>query len=163
MTRRRSSIQLTFACLLVAGLGGCGGNPFGPFAGGRLSAPEAAEPFNNWPAIAATDTVYLETHPEDPYSVQMWCIAVGNSLYVPTSLILGDNDPRERTWVRNVMEDPSVRVQIGEAVYPMRASRVTSPELQQALLSAFQEKYAAELPEIDAHAENAWIFQLTAR
>ena len=162
MTQRCSSIQLTVACLLL-GLSACGGTPLGPFAGGHLSAPEAQAPFDNWPAIAATDTVYLETDPEDPYSVQMWCIALDDALYVPTSLILGDSDPRERTWVRNVQENPSVRVQIGEAVYPMRASRVTSPERQQALLSAFQEKYAAELPEIDAHAENAWIFQLTAR
>ena len=147
------------ACFLVLLLAGCGGNPIGPFAGGKLKATEATAPFSAFERIARVDTVFLETRPKDPYSVQTWIIAVDDQLYVPTSLIMGDS-AEQRTWVQNLEADPRLRVQIEDLVYPMTAERVTDAELHRRVLDAFQQKYESELPEIDDHASNSWLFRL---
>ncbi len=151
---------LTFIALMT--IAGCS-NPMGPFSGGRLSAPESATPFTNWSHIANVDTVFVETRPDDPYSVQTWCISVDEQLFIPTSLILGDSDATARTWVQNVESNGQVRVQIDDTVYPMQAMRITDKELHARVLSAFQAKYAGELPEVDEHASRAWIYGLKAR
>ena len=147
---------------LIATLAASSGNPLGPFAGGRLGAAEADTPYADWEALATVDTVFIETRPADPYSVQTWVISVDDTMYVPTSLIMGDSAP-ERQWVKNILNDAAVRVQVNDLVYPMRAERVEASELQQRVLQAFQQKYASELPEIDEHAKNAWIFRMAAR
>ena len=148
--------------VVLIGLGGCGGNPIGPFAGGALSAPQAGQPYTAFEEIAGVDTVFLETRPQDPYSVQTWVISVQDQLYVPTSLIMGD-EAEQRTWVQNLLANPELRVQIGAQVYPMIAERVVDADQHRMVLEAFQQKYASELPEIDDHAANGWIFQLSAR
>ena len=140
-------------------LTGCGGNPIGPFAGGKLTATEATAPFSTFESIARVDTVFLETRPKDPYSVQTWIISVDNQLYVPTSLIMGDS-AEQRTWVQNLEADPRLRVQIDDLVYPMTAERITNAELHRRVMDAFQQKYESELPEIDDHASNSWLFRL---
>ncbi len=156
-----STISCSFAVLLLA-LSACGGDPFGPFAGGALSAPLADRPFDDWAGLDSVDTVFIETRLNDPYSVQTWCIGVDDALYVPTSLIMGDS-AAERQWVRNILADARVRVQIEGTLYAMQAVRLEDEALQARVLAAFQEKYAGELPELDEHARRAWIFQLVPR
>ncbi len=134
--------------------------PYGPFAGGRLTAPVAEQPFLQWERIASVDTVFVETRPDAPYSVQTWVVAVQDALYIPTSLILGDEAPANRSWVQNIEANPEIRLQIEGEVYPMRASRVIDANLRLRVLEAFQNKYASELPEIDSHASAAWIYRL---
>ncbi len=156
MHRYQLSLPAALAVLLLTACS----EPFGPFAGGRLSAPVAEQPFLDWKRIATVDTVFIETRPEDPYSVQTWVIALDGVLYIPTSLITGDEAPASRTWAQNVEANPEVRLQIDDRIYPMRASRVTDADLQQRLLEAFQRKYASELVEIDSHARAAWLYGL---
>ena len=153
-------IKAAAAALTSILLAACAGDPIGPFAGGKLSAPQSDAPYSDWSQIQWVDTVFIETRPTDPYSVQTWVISMDDTLYLPTSLIAGDSADA-RTWVQNVLADPSVRVQINDAVYPMHAERIIDAEHHQRALSAFQTKYASELPEIDDHALNAWIFKLT--
>ncbi len=156
MQRRYRLLPAVLTALLLTACS----EPFGPFAGGRLSAPIADQPFVDWPGIASVDTVFVETRPDDPYSVQTWVVAVDNALYIPTSLILGDEAPTNRTWVQNIEANPDVRLQIGGAVYAMRASRVSDKDQHRQVLEAFQRKYASELPEIDSQASAAWLYRL---
>jgi len=150
------------ACLaLSVALVACG--PLGPIPGGALRGAVATAPSASWSDIVdieQVEQIQLETRPLDPYSVNVWCGVHDGHLYVPTSLILGADDPMERTWVRNVLEDPDVRVRIEGIVYPMRVERVESEQELVAVRQMLLTKYEIES---DPHVEQGWIFRLSPR
>lgn len=152
-----ASAGLLIALALSAGCGG----PMGPIAGGELSGAVHSGPVPDWNAVTATvDNAQLETNPADPYSINIWAGSLDGRLYVPTSLIMGPDDPNERTWVNNVMADPNVRIRMNEVVYELRAKRVQSPELVARVKAALMAKHAEDE---DEHSEAAWVFELVAR
>ncbi len=136
----------------------CG--PLGPLPGGALRGPVHAGPIDDWSFADSQETIQLEARPSAPYSVNVWCGAVDGRLYVPTSLILGPDDPNERSWVRNVIESPDVRLRIDGTVYELRAVRVDDQAERERVRSALLAKYEVEA---DAHAEQAWIFRMESR
>ena len=144
--------------LAVALATGCGG-PISMVPGGELSGPVQATPAD-WAFSNDHETVQLETRPTDPYSVNVWCGAHEGALYVPTSLILGPDDPNERDWVRFVAEDPRVRLRIDGVVYELRAVRVEDPGEREAVRARLLAKYEREN---DDHAQQAWIFRMEPR
>jgi hypothetical protein len=136
----------------------CG--PIGPIPGGALSGEVVEGPVDDWSFTSDIETVQLETRPSDPYSVNTWIYGEGDRLYLPTSLILGDDEPTEREWVRNVLEDDRVRLRIDGRIYPRRAIRVTDP----AELEMAREKLMAKYDvESDDHSAAAWVFRLDSR
>ena len=136
---------------------GCG--PIGPFPGGELRGDVSAPP-TDWGFTAEVDNVQIETRPDDPYSVNTWIYGSGPRLYVPTSLILGPDDPNDRSWVRHVLADPRVRLRIEGKVYELRAERVEDAVLREKVRAALLAKYDVES---DAHAQQAWIFRMEPR
>lgn len=136
----------------------CG--PLGPIPGGRLRGAEHEGPAPAWDRFAQVEQVQLETNPEDPHSVNTWIGVYEGALYIPTSLIRGADDPRERTWVKNVQADPKVRLRIDDTVYPLRATQVEDPATVEAVRSMLLSKYEVES---DPHAQAAWIFRLDPR
>jgi hypothetical protein len=158
MSRTPRLLGLAFALLLGVPLTACG--PLGPLAGGRLYGDVHTAPVSDRSFTGAVETVQLETNPSDPYSVNTWCGDYQGALYVPTSLILGTDDPAERTWVKNVEADPNVRVRIEGTVYPLRAVRVEDPVELDAVRAVLLGKYDVAL---DAHSSGAWIFRLEPR
>jgi hypothetical protein len=136
----------------------CG--PLGPLPGGALRGPVHSGPLPSWDFVAPIETVQLETRPADPHSVNTWIGTRAGALYVPTSLILGADEPSEREWVRNVLADPRVRIRIDGTVYELTAVRVEDPTEREAVRTSLLAKYDVER---DAHAERAWIFRIEAR
>ena len=55
-------------------------------------------------------TIQLETRPADPYSVNIWVIALGEHLYVHA----GAN---RSEWVEHMEADPNVRLRVGDSIY----------------------------------------------
>jgi len=150
----RSTLLLLLASACVA----CG--PIGPVAGGRLRGTPHEGNLPSWEFVADVETVQLETGPDDPYSVNTWIGSYEGGLYVPTSLILGADDPTEREWVRNVEADPRVRLRIDGTVYELQARRVEDEATLEAVRASLLAKYDSEA---DDHAERAWIYELGAR
>ncbi len=136
---------------------GCG--PIGPLPGGRLSGSVSGA-VEDWSFVDDVETVQLETRPDDPHSVNTWIGRLGGTLYLPTSLILGADDPEERTWVRNALADPRVRVRIDGTLYGFEATRVDDPDEREAARAMLLAKYDVES---DDHATRAWIFRLSPR
>ena len=139
------------AALLAAGLlAGCG--PVVMLPGGELSGTVRDVP-ESWAFTDDVDTVQLETRPDDPYSVNIWCVRVGDALFVGGS--------RESTWTRNVAANPNVRLRIGETLYLLRAVESTSDEDAEGFLAATAAKYDREIdPALRAEAV---LFRLTPR
>jgi hypothetical protein len=139
----------------------CGFGPFGPCAGGRLDGVPSVAPAD-WAAAASVEQVHLETNPAEPHSVNAWCAAVADRLYVPTSMIRGPKTPSEREWVRNVTRDPRVRVRVGDALYERLAVRVEDPAEYEAARAALERKYELDPAERDPERE-VWIYRLDPR
>lgn len=111
-------------------------------------------------AVADVEQIQLETRPGDPYSVNVWMGVHDGRLYVPTSLIRGSDDPMERTWVKNVLADPGVRVRIDDTIYAFRATRIENESELTAVRSMLLEKYDVDP---DEHVVQGWIFRLDPR
>ena len=148
---------------VIGGLAVAGCGPIGPIPGGALSGESGAASVVDWSFADDVENAQIETRPSDPHSVNTWFAAVGERLYVPTSMILGPKTPSKRSWVAHVDEDPNVRIRLGDTVFDRRASRVEdgSPEYQAARL-ALEARY--EIAIVDRDPERTiWIFRLDPR
>jgi hypothetical protein len=152
----RSLIRSMLCLVLLA----C--HPIGPCPGGRLSG-EVGPPGSPIEAsVRRLETAQLETRPSAPHSVHTWFVAIGERLYVPTSMIRGPRDPRERSWVGHVETDPAVRIRLGDRVYERIARRVDDPEEYAQARAALEEKYALD-PAARDPDRAVWIFRLDER
>jgi hypothetical protein len=143
---------LLVAFVLAASVAGCNG-PFVILPGGALDGSTAPIP-DSWSFTDEVDTVQLETRPADPYSVNVWVIAVGEHLYVHA----GDNRSR---WVENIETDPSVRLRIGDSIYELLAARVKDQEEFDRLSDAYEQKYGRRPG--NENVTEAYLFRLSAR
>jgi hypothetical protein len=154
-------LEETFACVVVVLLvAACG--PLGPLSGGALRGTLQKDSVPDWSFTAEHDTLQLETNPDDPYSVNTWCVGVADRLYVPTSMIRGPKSPAEREWVQHATRDPRARIRIGDALYERHAVRVTDTAEYDAARAALASKYELAPDDLDPERE-IWIFRLDPR
>jgi hypothetical protein len=123
------------------------------FSGGKLDGTTAAVP-DDWSFTDAVNTVQLETNPDDPYSVNIWVIAIGETLYVHA----GAN---RAAWVEDIEADADVTIRVDQTLYPLRASRVEDAAEFARFSAAYEQKYERR-PRNENVAE-AYLFRLTAR
>jgi hypothetical protein len=123
----------------------------GPFAGGRLSGELAAEP-DDWSFSDDFKNVQVETSPDDPYSVTLWCVTHEGRLYVAASR-------KESTWAANLLADPRSRVRIDGRLYEQRAVPVTDRAEADKVLEMYVAKYDFDLPS-DEEREGAVLFRM---
>ena len=134
------------ACLL-----GCG--PILLLPGGELSGPVEAVPAD-WSFSDEVSTVQVETRPSDPYSINIWAVALGPHLYIHA----GANRSR---WVENLLVDPLVRVRIAGKIYPLTATRVEDAAEFATFAGAYKKKYGTR-PRNENVAE-VYLYRLGAR
>lgn len=150
----RSAWFLLPALLVVVGCG-----PLGPLSGGSLRGETAPLP-TSWQDRAEVENAQLETNPADPHSINIWWVSVDDSPFVSTSLILGPEDPKERTWVKNVEANPDVRLRVGKTVFEARLEKLADPAVRARVLASMAEKYGELSPE---RTPTAWIYRVVAR
>ena len=69
----------------------------------------------------------------------------------------------EKQWPAMVVQDPRIRVKIGNAVYPARADRLTDVSMPD-LLASIAVKYPQITERDPADApQDVWLFRITAR
>ena len=117
--------------VLLAALTGCG--PFLLLPGGEL-AGNAVEAPATWDLLAGVSTVQVETQPEDPYSVNIWVVEMGEVAYIHA----GAN---RSTWVEHLEADPSIRMRVEEDIYSLRAVRVEVQEEFNRFSDAYEAKF----------------------
>lgn len=148
----RTRAALFLALLLAAPLAGCE-RPFVLLPGGALEGPTAPAPAD-WSFTHAVKTIQLESRPAEPYSVNIWAIALGAHLYVHA----GAN---RSAWVEHMEADPNVRVRVGETIYELAAARVQDQGEFDRFADAYEKKYGRR-PRNENVAE-AYLFRLGPR
>ena len=143
-------IAVSSVLLVVLLLAGCG--PFLLLPGGELEGSTTATP-DEWSFSNRVNTVQLETRPDDPYSINIWVVEMGQYLYIHA----GTNRSR---WVGNLEANAEVRVRIEDKLYNLRASRVEGQEEFSRFSDAYQRKYGRR-PRNENVAE-AYLFRLGA-
>ncbi len=141
-----------FALLLSTAIAGCG-RPFLLLPGGTLEGPTAAAP-TDWSFSDSIETVQLESNPADPYSVNIWVIAMSENLYVHAGT-------SRSAWVENIEADPNVRMRVGDSIYDLAASRVVEQAEFDRFSDAYEAKYARR-PRNEKVGE-AYLFRLGPR
>ena len=126
------SWALVVSVLSVA-LAACG--PIIGIPGGRLSGAVAPPP-SDWSFSDAVETFQLETRPDDPYSVNIWGVAVGEHFYIGTS--------PDTAWSQHIADDPRVRLRLGETLYELRAERAGEDADREAYWASVKRKYDYE-------------------
>ena len=119
---------LAMACLMV--IAGCS-EPLYTIPGGELAGPEREAP-GKWSQVP--DTIQLETRPTEPYSINIWAVAMGGDLYVATG-------PEGANWTPYIEADPGVRVRFDEELYPLRAVLVDDADEHAQVTAVYEEKY----------------------
>ena len=147
-------MRRSWAVVVALILAGC--EPIGPIPGGELSGELVTSPVADWSQQGEEHEIFVETRPSDPHSVTVWCVAHEGALYIPT------RDPGKKRWVRNVMENPDVRLKIAGRIYEQRAVRVTDPAEFEAAGAKLISKYEIESEDIDA-AREVWLFRIDPR
>jgi len=123
------------ALLAVALLVGACATPVFTIPGGRLGGPVVTAAVDDWGFTRDVETIQLETRPDDPYSVNVWCAGKGPALWVAAG-------SESNTWARNLVADPRARVRVGEErVYELQAVRVTDPAEVELVMSLYEAKY----------------------
>jgi hypothetical protein len=143
---------LMLIVISIVSAAGCG-RPFVLLPGGALEGKPASVP-ESWAFTDAVQTVQLETRPADPYSVNVWVIAIDPSLYVHAGA-------SRSTWVENMEADPNVRLRVDESIYELSASRVAEQAEFDRFCAAYEKKYGRR-PRNENIAE-VYLFRLTAR
>jgi hypothetical protein len=136
--------------------------PLGPLSGGRLGGPVVEDARTDWAFTAAVENAQIETGPDNPHSVNIWCGHVDGALYVPSSMISGPTDPSEREWIRNVQADPRVRIRLDGNVYKRVVVRLADGPEYDAARTALETKYRLDPAERDPERA-VWIFRLDPR
>ena len=144
---RSSTLLVGFIALV-----GCG--PIVMIPGGALSGDVTSLP-DNWAFTDEVETVQLETRPSDPYSVNIWVVAVADKLYV----VAGSG--METTWAQHIESDDRVRLRVGDAIYELRATQDNDEASRDAFLAGAKQKYDFD-PEGE-DTDNAIVYRLGPR
>ncbi len=143
---------LFLAVLLTAVAIGCGG-PTLLLPGGALEGQVAPIP-ESWAFTDDVQTIQLETAPAEPYSVNIWVIALGEHLYVHAGT-------SRSTWIVNMQGDPNVRLRVEDTIYELAAARVETQEEFDRFSEAYERKYGRR-PRNENVGE-AYLYRLGAR
>ena len=131
MNRKHASI-LTLPLLLS--LAGCG-EPYVWLPGGQLAGVEQSPPAL-W--VDVPEEVQVEFRPDtDPYSVNLWAVAVGADVYIAT----GSEGTR---WTEMLNEDQAVRLRVGQQIYRLKAARLDNADEALKVRDRYIEKYSVD-------------------
>ena len=110
----------------------------GNYPGLWLSGEVKTTPVTDWSFASQykTDKVQTRTWYGIPHSVTTGHILHNGQLYLTSMFAAGVPFPDGKSWVKNVMRDPHVRLKFGNELYDCVLSHVTDPGERAAVLAS---------------------------
>jgi hypothetical protein len=123
--------------------------------GGYLLGREERAPVSDWSFANGAPLCQLQVGSLLPYSINLNCMSSEGRLYISCSSCAGKH------WSEVALEQPAARIRIGDAVYPVRLTRLQDP-------AALDEAWRARARKIEGdpsapRAEGWWSFELVSR
>jgi hypothetical protein len=129
-------------------------DPWNQLPGKRITGEEVTEPVDDWSFMEESTRVTLEVRPSDPYSVDIRSFMHKGVLY------LNSITPENR-WTQFLIEDPNLRLKVGNKIYKVRATRVEDQALVNEIQKARERPGRPErTPEEKARN---WYFRVDSR
>jgi len=135
-------------------------DPYAIIPGKQLVGEEVTEPIDDWSFVLQYRTVTNEVRPSDPYSVNTGYVFHDGAIYVMSG---GGGESR---WAQFLIQDPNMRIRVGNTLYRARATRVEDPELVSelhAIRDARNPDSEDRTPEELARLARAWFFRIDSR
>ena len=139
--------------IILIGLfvGGCA--EYLPISSGQLKGVVNEVP-RQWGAVSDDKIVQFETNAGKAYSVNLWIVEVSGNLYV----FAGDN---LANWVKDIEENPDVRLGTGTSIFELEAFRVTNAQEFDSFARAWEAKYGNR-PR-NERVKETYLYRLQAR
>ncbi len=135
-------------------------DPYAIIPGKQLVGEEVTEPIDDWSFVLQYRTVTNEVRPSDPYSVNTGYVFHDGAIYVMSG---GGGESR---WAQFLIQDPNMRIRVGDKLYRARATRVEDPELVSEIhkiRDARNPNSEDRTPEEQARLARAWFFRIDSR
>ena len=123
-------LVLAIVVLRASGFNPIGNTPGpGNYPGLWLSGKVVKTPITDWSFVSQykTDKVQTRTWYGIPHSVTTGFILYNGQLYLTSMFAKGVPFPEGKSWVKNVIRDPHVRLKFGDNLYDCILSPVTDP------------------------------------
>jgi hypothetical protein len=149
MSRLIQTLSLVGCALLLTACDG----PLPFMAGGKLSGNVVDAPAT-WQLDEDSGLAQLETHPEDPYSINLTYVQLDGRLYA----YAGDT---KTNWVKHIEKNPQVRIRVDDTIYRAQAIQVNDKDE----LAKFAAVWVnLSMVQRDPHSfEEVWLYRLVAR
>ncbi len=135
-------------------------DPYSIIPGKQLRGEEVTGPIDDWSFVLQVRTVTNEVRPSDPYSFNTGYVFHDGVLYVPSG------KGGESRWAQFLLQDPNMRIRVGDKLYRVRATRVEDPELVSELHRARGQRNPDQeerTPEEMARLARVWFFRIDSR
>jgi len=150
------SLVLIFV-VTIAALRSFGYEPRDQRPGLWLAGDLVSEPVTDWSFTDQFAEIFVQTNTRYgiPHSITTYSAVYDGNFYLFSAYYQGGNFPDMRSWNRNVMRDPRVRLKIGDRLYDQRVSYISDGLIREPVIGQFEEKY----PEWESPGnENVHIF-----
>jgi len=135
-------------------------DPYSIIPGRQLIGEEVTGPIDDWSFVLQYRTVTNEVRPSDPYSVNTGYVFHDGVLYVISGKGGGSR------WAQFLLQDPNMRIRVGDKLYPVRATRVEDPELVSEIHEIRERRnpnQEEKTPEEIARQARVWFFRIDSR
>ena len=108
-----------------------------------LAGDVADSPVSDWTFTDEYYEIYLQTNTPYliPHSVTVYCATLEGNLYLLSAYYTGGTFPEMRSWNRNIVRDPRIRLRIGGQLFDQRVSYVSDELIRRPVYDALGEKY----------------------
>lgn len=112
-------------------------------AGLWLTGDLASMPVTDWSFTDDHAEIYLQTNTPYfiPHSVTVYCASYQGDLYLLSAYYSGGTYPDMRSWNRNIVRDPRIRLKIGEQLFDQTVRYVSDESIRRPVYDALGAKY----------------------
>ncbi|MEQ9070835.1 MAG: hypothetical protein RLO18_29130, partial [Gimesia chilikensis] len=119
-------------------------NPQDQRPGLWLSGNPIDNPVSNWSFTDDVTEIFVQTRTPYfiPHSVTAYCTVYNGDLYLFSAYYEGGDFPDTRSWNRNVIRDPRVRLKLGEGLYDVTLQHISDDSIRIPVIRSFEAKYS---------------------
>ena len=108
-----------------------------------LKGELVASPVSDWSFTDEVKEIYVQTNTRYfvPHSVTTYSAIYNDDFYLMSAYYGGGRFPDARSWNRNIVRDPRVRLKIGDRLFDQTVAYVDDPSVRAPVHQAFVAKY----------------------